>query len=207
MFSSGIESWVILKAWLTASCFSFCVSDPHSLDSLTISKTSFWVILKLEDGKVSFLWRDYSDGDKEKIMTLDADEFIRRFLLHVLPDRFVKIRHYGLLANRNRKDNIALCRELLGSCKTETKGKDTPLTWQEHLLKISGVDITKCPVCKKGTMVMVEVLHPLRCNGPPEKCWYESHAQRNQCISIPMRKKVSFSPYRPIAWNPVFVFI
>ena len=124
-------------------------------------------ILKLTDGKVSFLWRDYSDGDKEKIMTLDADEFIRRFLLHVLPDRFVKIRHYGLLANRRRKDNIALCRELLGSCETETKGKDTPLTWQEHLLKISGVDITKCPVCKKGTMVMVEVLHPLRCNGPP----------------------------------------
>lgn len=124
-------------------------------------------LLKLEDGKVSFLWRDYSDGDKEKIMTLDADEFIRRFLLHVLPDRFVKIRHYGLLANRRRKDNIALCRELLGSCKTETKGKDTPLTWQEHLLKISGVDVTKCPVCKKGTMVRVEVLHPLRCNGPP----------------------------------------
>ena len=127
-------------------------------------------ILKLEDGKVSFLWRDYSDGDKEKIMTLDADEFIRRFLLHVLPDRFVKIRHYGLLANRNRKDNIALCRELLGTCKTETKDKDLPLTWQEHLLKVSGVDVTKCPVCKKGTMVRVEVLHPLRCNGPPEKC-------------------------------------
>jgi hypothetical protein len=126
-------------------------------------------ILKLEDGKVSFLWRDYSDDDKEKIMTLNAHEFIRRFLLHVLPDRFVKIRHYGLLANRKRKDNIALCRKLLGTCKTETKDKHLPLTWQEHLLKVSGVDVTKCPVCKKGTMVMVEVLHPLRCNGPPRK--------------------------------------
>jgi hypothetical protein len=124
-------------------------------------------ILKLQDGKVSFLWRDYSDGDKEKIMTLDADEFIRRFLLHVLPDRFVKIRHYGLLANRRRKDYIALCRELLGICKTETKDKDTPVTWQELLLKVSGVDVTKCPVCKKGNMVRIEVLHPLRCNGPP----------------------------------------
>jgi len=123
-------------------------------------------ILKLQDGKVSFLWRDYSDGDKEKIMTLDADEFIRRFLLHVLPEKFVKIRHYGLLANRRRKNNIASCRKLLGNCKTETK--DTPLTWQEHLLKISGVDVTKCPVCKKGNMVRVEVLHPLRCNGPPK---------------------------------------
>jgi hypothetical protein len=124
-------------------------------------------ILKLQDGKVSFLWRDYSDCDKEKIMTLDADEFIRRFLMHVLPDRFVKIRHYGLLANRRRKDNIALCRELLGSCKVETKDKDLPLTWQERLLKTSGVDVTKCPVCKKGNMVRIEVLHPLRCNSPP----------------------------------------
>lgn len=126
-------------------------------------------ILKLENGTVSFLWRDYSNGDKEKIMTLNADEFIRRFLLHVLPDRFVKIRHYGLLANRRRKDTIALCRQLLGRCKVETKDKDTPLTWQEHLLKISGVDVTKCPVCKTGTMVRIEVLHPLRCNGPPKK--------------------------------------
>lgn len=126
-------------------------------------------ILKLQDGKVSFLWRDYSDGDKEKIMTLDADEFIRRFLLHVLPDRFVKIRHYGLLANRRRKDNIALCRELLGSCTIVTKDKDTPVTWQELLLKVYGVDVTKCPVCKTGNMVRVEVLYPSRCNGPPQK--------------------------------------
>jgi hypothetical protein len=124
-------------------------------------------ILKLENGTVSFLWRDYSNGDKEKIMTLNADEFIRRFLLHVLPDRFVKIRHYGLLANRRRKDTIALCRQLLGSCKVETKDKDTPVTWQELLLKVSGVDVTKCPVCKKGNMVRIKVLHPLRCNGPP----------------------------------------
>jgi hypothetical protein len=124
-------------------------------------------IIKLQDGKVSFHWRDYSDGDKEKIMTLNASEFIRRFLLHVLPDRFVKIRHYGLLANRRRKNNIALCRELLGSYKTETK--DMPLTWQERLLKISGVDVTKCPVCKKGNMFKVEIFYPLRCNGPPQQ--------------------------------------
>jgi hypothetical protein len=126
-------------------------------------------ILKLEDDKVSFLWRDYSDGDKEKIMTLHASEFIRRFLLHVLPDRFVKIRHFGLLANRRRKDNIALCRELLGICTIVTKDKDTPVTWQELLLKVSGVDVTKCPVCKKGNMIRVEVLYPSRCNGPPQK--------------------------------------
>ena len=126
-------------------------------------------ILKVEDGKVSFLWRDYADGDKEKVMTLEVSEFIRRFLLHVLPDRFVKIRHYGLLANRKRKDNITLCRELLGSNKTVTKDKDVPGTWQEHLLQVSGVDLTKCPICQKGRMLLVDVLQPLRCKGPPGK--------------------------------------
>ncbi len=125
-------------------------------------------ILKIQDDKVSFRWRDYSDGDREKIMTVKADEFIRRFLLHVLPDRFVKIRHYGLLANRSRKDNIALCRELLGSNKIETR-KDEPVTWQEHLLEISGVDLTKCPLCTKGKMLRLQILKPLRCNGPPIK--------------------------------------
>ena len=109
----------------------------------------------------------FSDGDKVKIMTLDAGEFIRRFLLHVLPGGFVKIRYYGLLANRNRKNNIAICRELLGTSKIETKDKDIPETWQEHLLRVSGVDVTKCPVCKKGRMCTVEVLYPSRCNGPP----------------------------------------
>ncbi len=72
-------------------------------------------IIKLQDGRVSFFWRDYADGEKKKVMTLEAIEFIRRFLLHVLPNRYVRIRHFGLLANRSRKDNITLCRELLGT--------------------------------------------------------------------------------------------
>ena len=102
-------------------------------------------------------------------MTLEGTEFIRWFLLHVLPDRFVKIRHYGLLANRKRKDNVTLCRELLGSDKTVTKYKDIPETWQEHLLKVSGVDLAKCPHCQKGRMLLVDVLEPFRCKGPPGK--------------------------------------
>ena len=83
-------------------------------------------------------------------MTLEASEFIRRFLLHVLPDRFVKIRHFGLLANRKRRENIALCREMLGGHAVEVKNEELPETWQERLLKVSGVDVTKCPVCQKG---------------------------------------------------------
>ena len=126
-------------------------------------------LLKVEDGKVTFLWRDYADGDKQKVMTVDAEEFIRRFLLHVLPDRYVKIRHFGLLANRRRKYHIALCRLFLGSDKTEIV-KSEPKTWQELMIEVSGVDVTKCPVCRKGKMVTIEVLDYFRCNSPPVKC-------------------------------------
>ena len=125
-------------------------------------------ILSLENGSVSFRWRDYADGDTQKIMTLQAQEFIRRFLLHVLPHRYVRIRHFGLLSNRNRKNDIALCRELLGNGTTVTKGKDTEETWQELLQRICGIDVTTCPVCRKGRMLLVEILPPCRCNSPPE---------------------------------------
>ena len=99
-------------------------------------------------------------------MTLQTDEFIRRFLLHVLPARFVRIRHFGLLANRNRKDNIALCRKILGGEKTVVKEKGRPETWQEQLFRICGIDLTVCPVCQKGKMYKVALLLPCRCNSP-----------------------------------------
>lgn len=123
-------------------------------------------IINMQDDRVSFLWRDYSDDDKNKVMTLKVSEFIRRFLLHVLPPRFVKIRHYGLLGNRNRKTNLLICRKHL-NCIHKATDKDMSETWQELLLRISGVDITKCPVCEKGTMHRTEFLLPYRCNGPP----------------------------------------
>ena len=124
-------------------------------------------ILKLEGGTVSFRWRDYADGDKNKIMALAASEFIRRFLLHVLPDRFVKIRHFGLLANKRRKYNIPLCRLLLDIGESEMKARPQE-TWQEWLLRVMGIDVSVCPVCKKGRMITVETLYP-SCNGPPQE--------------------------------------
>ena len=126
-------------------------------------------ILTLEDGRVSFRWRDYADGDKNKVMTLEADEFIRRFLLHILPPRFTKIRHYGILANRLRKYFISLARFLLGSSQVEVKARKPHETWQEWFRRVSGIDVTLCPVCKKGRMVTVEILYP-SCNGPPREC-------------------------------------
>jgi Putative transposase/Transposase zinc-binding domain len=125
-------------------------------------------ILNIRDGNVSFLWRDYADNNRQKAMTLKADEFIRRFLLHVLPSRYVRIRHFGLLANRNRKDAIALCRELLGNGKIVTKENDRLETWQEQLFRICGIDVTVCPVCQKGRMFRTALLLPYRCNSPPE---------------------------------------
>jgi hypothetical protein len=71
-------------------------------------------ILSFIENKVTFTWRDYADGNRKKVMTLEAMEFLRRFLLHVLPDRFVRIRYFGFLANRQRKTKIELARRLIG---------------------------------------------------------------------------------------------
>lgn len=125
-------------------------------------------ILANRDGNVSFLWRDYADDNRQKTMTLKADEFIRRFLLHILPERYVRIRHFGLLANRVLKDNITVCRKIIGGGKTVAKEIPRQETWQEQLLRICGIDVTTCPICQKGKMCRVERLLPVRCNSPPE---------------------------------------
>jgi hypothetical protein len=83
-----------------------------------------------------------------------------------LPARFVRIRHFGLLANRNRKNNIALCRKILGGEKTVTKEKGRPETWQEQLFRVCGIDLTACPVCQKGKMCLVALLLPYHGNSP-----------------------------------------
>jgi hypothetical protein len=124
-------------------------------------------ILANQDGNVSFLWRDYADENRQKTMKLKADEFIRRFLLHVLPARYVRIRHFGLLANRSRKDNIAVCRKIISGGKTVAKENNKQETWQEQLIRICGIDVTVCPVCQTGKMLRVVLLNPLRCNSPP----------------------------------------
>jgi ribosomal protein L32 len=115
-------------------------------------------IVGVENGRVSFLWKDYADSNKQKVMTLDASEFIRRFLLHVLPDGFVKIRHFGFLSNRHRKACLEACRMLLGVKGPEPASSET---WQESLLRITGIDVTRCPLCE-GRMRRKELYR-----GPP----------------------------------------
>ncbi|MCP4200727.1 MAG: IS91 family transposase [bacterium] len=108
---------------------------------------------RLEDDRVVFDWKDYRDDGKVKVMSLDAAEFLRRFLMHVLPSGFHRIRYYGLLANRHRATNLERCRYLLGVV-TETKPDpqaaandepSEPESWQERMLRLTGIDPTLCP--------------------------------------------------------------
>jgi len=100
-------------------------------------------ILSIEDGQVSFKWRDYKDNNRWKVMTVSASEFMRRFLLHVLPPRFMKIRHYGLLGNRNKSEKLTLCKRLTS---TPVIAKVKASTF-DLLSKMFGRDFTICKHC------------------------------------------------------------
>jgi len=106
-------------------------------------------LLSMEDGRVAFAYKDYADGNKSKVMTLEATEFIRRFLLHILPRSFVRIRQFGFLANRARGKKLVLCRALLGAVPPDN-GR-----------KVEQQDRKPCPVCTTGRMVLIGfVPHP-----------------------------------------------
>ena len=113
-------------------------------------------LISMAEGRVTFEWKDYADGSQTKTMTLEAVEFIRRFLLHVLPSGFVHIRHFGFLANRNRKESLALCRSLLTPGQTVTEpaagsSSDCNSTTVEPVSR-------QCPACKTGRMIFIQVL-------------------------------------------------
>jgi hypothetical protein len=122
-------------------------------------------LVSLENGRVTFRYRDYADGRKEKLMQLNALEFIRRFLLHVLPKGFVRIRHYGLLANRHRKEKIARCRALLAAPTPEAPEKKSACEKLHHLLD---KDLLRCPACSEGRMIPIaEIPRPPRRSSHP----------------------------------------
>ena len=111
------------------------------------------------DGEhVRFRWRDYAHGNKHKIMSLKADEFVRRFLLHTLPRGLVRIRHYGLLANRSRRRHLAHCRMLVGQCTPEPR---EPESADAMMLRLTGIDITRCPRCEQGRLHRICIVNPL----------------------------------------------
>jgi predicted Zn-ribbon and HTH transcriptional regulator len=113
-------------------------------------------ILSVQNGQVTLSYRDRKDGNRKTTIPLDAQEFIRRFLLHVLPDGFMRMRHFGFLANRSKKQALAQCRRLL---KIEAALPETPKeSAKDLLLRITGIDLSRCPSCHRGTMIVVAEL-------------------------------------------------
>jgi hypothetical protein len=116
-------------------------------------------LVALQNGSVTFRWKDYAHGNRPAMMTLQATEFIRRFLLHVLPKGLVRIRHFGFLANRCRRQKISLCRKLLDvapaiKLQGSSPGDDSVAAEQESK------PVVRCPVCKVGQLRPVEILLP-----------------------------------------------
>jgi hypothetical protein len=123
-------------------------------------------LVPFENDRVSFRWRDYAHGGKKKVMTVSADEFLRRFLLHVLPKGLVRIRHFGFFANRRRETALARCRELLGAATSVEHSETT--------------NLPRCPACS-GTMLVIErftgaqlYFQPDLCVATPRRCIVDS---------------------------------
>lgn len=117
-------------------------------------------IKSIEAAKVTFSYKDYRNGNQTKEMTLEAAEFIRRFLLHILPDNFYKIRYYGILSSRNKKTKLARSRKILAVKENREEQTGALKSWKEILYELTGIDVTQCPECREGKMILVERLMP-----------------------------------------------
>jgi hypothetical protein len=115
-------------------------------------------LLDHRDGRVKFRWKDYADHDRVKVMTLEADEFLRRFLQHVVPRGFMRIRHFGLLANRTRRATLAHGRRVLDLPPPPSPVGEPTATL---VLRLTGVDLSRCPVCGEGRMQRTATLVPV----------------------------------------------
>jgi hypothetical protein len=114
---------------------------------------------ELKDGKVTFTYKDYKHEQRQKVMSVSAEEFLRRFLQHVLPDSFQRIRHYGLLGNRHRAEHLDRCRELLAMLPPVPQPNRNH---RERCQLVTGIDPLRCPQCHRGTMVRIAVLPIVR---------------------------------------------
>jgi hypothetical protein len=115
-------------------------------------------LISCDDGVVRFHYRDRKDGDQRKIAEVSADEFLRRFLRHVLPKGFLRIRHYGLLANRRKAELLQRSRTHLGVAKPAPLAEKTTAEW---IMELIGIDVTRCPKCGSPALERIEV-PPLR---------------------------------------------
>jgi hypothetical protein len=116
-------------------------------------------LIGVDDDKVRFRWKDYRNANRQKTMTLGANEFIRRFLLHVLPDGFQRIRYYGFLGNRWREEKLTRCRQLLAMPQPEPLAGDAATDYRDRYEEITGASLTECPACHHGRMLLVELIN------------------------------------------------
>ena len=122
-------------------------------------------LVSIDNGKVQFRWKDYRDGNRQKIMTLDGGEFVRRFLVHVLPDGFHRIRYYGFLGNCHRARKLERCRELLGM----TPAAPPPADYRDRYEALTGQSLRTCPHCHTGLMVVIDsIARPRVCLPVPD---------------------------------------
>jgi hypothetical protein len=124
-------------------------------------------LLDIENGQVRFQWKDYRHGDQSKTMTLSADEFIRRFLLHVLPDGFQRIRYYGFLGNRYRREKLERCRRLLGMPTPAEPSNPAEKDYRDRYEELTGHSLHQCPQCGQGRMLVVKILPRSLCKSAP----------------------------------------
>jgi len=119
-------------------------------------------LVPMRDGQVGLRWRERRHRNRPRVMTLSAEEFIRRFLLHVLPAGFLRIRHYGVVGNRCRTPKLATCRHLLEQPAPPVLPRESAATVMRRL---TGIDIERCPQCHQGRLVVIATQHPLRLPG------------------------------------------
>jgi hypothetical protein len=126
-------------------------------------------LLSMAEGKVTFRWKDYAHGNRNGTMTLDAAEFIRRFLMHVMPPGFVRIRYYGFMANRGRAENLARCRQLIEERSDAGSPNSTSTDDAPAIAAVLGAGPATdgrgdgcCPVCRQGRMQRVGLLERQR---------------------------------------------
>jgi len=121
-------------------------------------------ILKIDKDEVTFSWRDRGDGNSLKTLTLPCAQFIGRFLLHILPKGFTKVRAYGWLASRNKTANLAAIRAALGVAAPPPPAEETTA---ERILRLTGINVKTCPCCRTGILVYLGSIAPSLARAPP----------------------------------------
>jgi Putative transposase len=115
----------------------------------------------IDNGQIQWRYKDYRDGSQQKTMTLSVDEFVRPFLLHVLPEGFQRIR-YGLLGKRYRKEKLEHCRQLLGMASPEetSSAEKAPEDYRDRYEALTGSSLRECPACHRGRMIVIGEIPP-----------------------------------------------